>query len=134
LAKYDPQAFDQKISKAEQELRDAIYQSPLHSYTAMPFKKDQRDVSDGEVKTLEWYLIFIPSIAAAMSSTLIAMTAVRRIKSAEPEPKATIPDEAISYLFGPLVASIRQEAKEAVTAAANGFAKTTPPECDPKPA
>jgi hypothetical protein len=133
VGKYDPHALDQKISKAEQELRDAIYQSPLHSYTAMLFKKDQRDVTDGEVKTLEWYLIFIPSIAAAMSSTLIAITAVRRIKS-EPEPRAAIPDEAVSYLFGPLVASIRQEAKDAVTAAANGFAKTAPPECDPRPA
>jgi hypothetical protein len=133
VGKYDPHALDQKISKAEQELRDAIYQSPLHSYTAMLFKKDQRDVTDGEVKTLEWYLIFIPSIAAAMSSTLIAITAVRRIKS-EPEPRAAIPDEAVSYLFGPLVASIRQEAKDAVTAAANGFAKTAPPECDPRAA
>jgi hypothetical protein len=86
----------------------------------MLFSKDPRDVSEGEVKTLEWYLILIPSIAAALSSTLIAMTAVHRIRApapeAEPEP-ATIPDEAATYLFGPLLAAIKSEARETVASA-----------------
>src|SRR5581483_4027505 len=86
----------------------------------MLFGKDSRDVSEGEVKTLEWYLILIPSIAAAFSSTLIAMTAVRRIK---PAPVVTIPDEAAAYLFGPLVAAIQAEAKKAVASAIGENAK-----------
>jgi hypothetical protein len=92
----------------------------------MLFRKDPREVSDGEVKTLEWYLIVIPSIAAALSSTLIAMTAVRRIKS-KPEVVTAIPDEAAAYLFGPLVAAIKQEAQDAVSAAMRGITKATSP-------
>jgi hypothetical protein len=117
LAKYDLSAIKEKTSKADAEYRDAIYQSQLHSYTAMLFRKDPRDVSDGEVKTLEWYLIIIPSIAAALSSTLIAMTAVRRIKVLAPEPAATLSDEAMQFLFGPLVDAIRAEANAAVVVA-----------------
>jgi hypothetical protein len=121
-AKYDTRLVDEKINKAKAEHGDSIYQSQLHSYTAMLFQKDPREVTDGEVKTLEWYLIFIPSIAAALSSTLIAMTAVRRFRPI-PSAGTTIPDDAAAYLFGPLVAAIKAEAKAAVTAAVNGRVK-----------
>lgn len=124
--KFDLRPLDLKITKAETVYRDAVYQSQLHSYTAMLFGKDPREVSDAEVKTLEWYLIFIPSIAAALSSTLIAMTAVRRIRQPKSEETATIPDEAAAYLFGPLVAAIRSEAQEAVSAAMDGRSRAPP--------
>jgi hypothetical protein len=85
------------------------------------------EVTEAEVKNLEKYLIIIPSIAAAFASTLIAITAVRRIKP--PEPTPTIPDEAAAYLFGPLVAAIKTEARDAVAAAMKGSATpTAPPE------
>jgi hypothetical protein len=61
-------------------------------------------------------LIFIPSIAAALASTLLAITAVHRFKRPEPEP-VVIPDEAAAYLFGPLLDAIKKEAKGAVAAA-----------------
>jgi hypothetical protein len=83
------------------------------------------EVTEAEVKSLEKYLIIIPSIAAAFASTLIAITAVRRIKAPELAPVATIPDEAAAYLFGPLVAAIRQEAKDAVAAATRTSPKAT---------
>jgi hypothetical protein len=93
----------------------------------MLFSKDPRDVSEGEVKTLEWYLILIPSIAAALSSTLIAMTAVHKIRKPVDEP-TTIPEEAAAYLFGPLVTAIRSEARNAVAAAVNnGQNRSAPP-------
>jgi hypothetical protein len=110
--------LDGAIANAEKESRGSIYQSQLHAYAAMLFQKAAQDVTDGNVKALEWYLIVIPSIAAAFSSTLIAMTAVRRIK--RPIARTTaIPDEAAAYLFGPLVAAIRAEAREAVKTAAS---------------
>ena len=132
LEKIDLRPFDEKVAKAEAEYREAIYLSPLHSYTAMLFSKDPRDVSEGEVKTLEWYLILIPSIAAALSSTLIAMTAVHRIRPPEPQLATTIPDEAATYLFGPLLAAITKEAKDAVANAMNGRAKSTAPPIAPE--
>jgi hypothetical protein len=121
---FDVRPIDEAISNAEKENRGSIYQSQLHSYAAMLFQKAAQDVTDANVKALEWYLIVIPSIAAAFSSTLIAMTAVRRIKRPSVQTTA-IPDEAAAYLFGPLVAAIRQEARDAVKAANQGTSETS---------
>jgi hypothetical protein len=85
----------------------------------MLFRVDPAKVTPEQLKTLEFYLIFVSSIAAAFSSTLIAMTAVRRIKKPKDHAAVTIPDEAAAYLFGPLVAAIRKEASDAVAAAAS---------------
>lgn len=86
--------------------------------------KDPNDVSEGEVKTLEWYLILIPSIAAALSSTLIAMTAVHRVRPPKSQAVTAIPDEAVAFLFGPLMAAIQKKADDAV-AQAVGRSKLT---------
>ena len=118
LAKLSPQSIDDELSKAEKEYRDTIFQSPLHSYTAMLFNKDPKEVSEGEVKTLEWYLILIPSIAAALSSTLIAMTAVQRLRRPKTQSPTVISDDAVNYLFGPLTEAIKKEASDAVERAA----------------
>jgi hypothetical protein len=122
-SKYSPAALDEEIRRAQKDNRGSIYQSPLHSYAAMLLRKDPQNVTDADVKLLEWYLIVIPSIAAAFSSTLIAMTAVRRIKPAKSAADVSFPDEAATYLFGPLVTAIRKEAQDAVAAATQG--KTT---------
>jgi hypothetical protein len=119
VKKFDLRPFDETLQRAETEYRDAIYQSQLHSYSAMLFGKDPRDISEGEVKTLEWYLILIPSIAAALSSTLIALTAVRRIERRSAQSATNMPDEALTYLFGPLVTALNKQAKDAVAAAMN---------------
>jgi hypothetical protein len=93
----------------------------------MLFGKDSNQLTDGEVKTLERYLIWIPAIAAALSSTLIAMTAVRRIKPPKPQPAAVLPDDAAGYLFNPLLTGITKAAADAVTTAINGHFKATAP-------
>jgi hypothetical protein len=120
------QGLDEKLSAAETQYREAINRSQLHSYAAMLFGKDPSELTDGEIKTLERYLIWIPAIAAALSSTLIAMTAVRRIRP-EPPPVTTMPDEAAKYLFGPLLEAIEAKAEETVTAVINGRGKATAP-------
>lgn len=121
--KYDTAKLDEEIREAEKENRGSIYQSQLHAYAAMLLGKDPKDVNDGDVKLLEWYLIVIPSIAAAFSSTLIAMTAVRRIKPKKSQTDVSFPDEAAAYLFGPLVSAIRKEARDAVAAATQAPSK-----------
>lgn len=127
LAKFDARPYEEAIAKTEKEYHDAIHRSPLHSYTGMLFGKDAEEVSEGQVKTLEQYLILIPSIAAALSSTLIAITAVRRMRPVIPESTPTIPDEAATFLFGPLVAAIRSEATNAVGAAMSAVKVGAPP-------
>jgi len=126
-AKFDTRPLDEEIRKAQKDSRGSIFQSQLHSYAAMLLGKDPQNVTDGDVKLLEWYLIVIPSIAAAFSSTLIAMTAVRRIKPPKSATEIDFPDEAVAYLFGPLVAAIRKEAHDAVAAATQDRAKATAP-------
>ena len=115
--KYNLKPINEKINNAETEDRESVFQSQLHSLAAMLFGVDPKNVTPGQLKSLEFYLIFVSSIAAAFSSTLIAMTAVRRIKPAKTQTNANIPDEALAYLFGPLVTAIRQEAKDAVASA-----------------
>ena len=117
--------IEDELAKAEANYRAAVNKSQLHSYTSMIAGKAVAEITEAEVKNLEKYLIIIPSIAAAFASTLIAITAVRRIK--QPEPPPAIPDEAAAYLFGPLVAAIKTEARDAVAAAMNGHAKATAP-------
>jgi hypothetical protein len=121
--KNDPRAIEDELVKSEAEYRATINKSQLHSYTSMVTGKAVAEVTEAEVKNLEKYLIIIPSIAAAFASTLIAITAVRRIKPLDPPAVATIPDEAATYLFGPLLEAIRTEAKDAVAAAINGPGK-----------
>jgi hypothetical protein len=117
----DPRPIEEQLAKAEAEYRAAVNKSQLHSYTGMVTGKAVAEVTESEVKNLEKYLIIIPSIAAALASTLIAVTAVRRIKVPENQPVA-IADEAAAYLFGPLLDAIRKEASDAVAAAVNGHA------------
>jgi phosphate/sulfate permease len=93
--------------------------STFKTVQALLFPIAMAMVELARVKSLEFYLIFVSSIAAAFSSTLIAMTAVRRIKKPTGAIAVTIPDEAAAYLFGPLVVALRKEAADAVAAAAS---------------
>jgi hypothetical protein len=120
--KYNTRPIDEEIAKAATEDRESIFQSQLHSLAAMLFGVDPKDVTAGQLKTLEFYLIFISSIAAAFSSTLIAMTAIRKIKQPKSQALTDLPNDAMEYLFGPLVVAIRQEAREAVAAAVRNSA------------
>jgi hypothetical protein len=123
----DRRKIDDEIAKADATYRTAVNKSQLHSYTAMVTGKAVADVTDAEVKNLEKYLIIIPSIAAALASTLIAITSVRSIKRTKPQPVPTIPDEAAAYLFGPLVDALRKEAREAVMSTIHNQASAKPP-------
>jgi hypothetical protein len=124
-AKYDPRGIDEKIVRAEADYRSKVASSQLHSYTAMIMFKAPKDVTEAEVKSLEKYWIFIPSIAAAFASTLLAITAVRRIKPPKVEPPPTMPDEALNFLLGPILQTMEQEARNIIGRAANAHADTT---------
>ena len=113
----DVRPLETELAKADAAYRAAINKSQLHSYTAMITGKAVSEVSEGDVKNLEKYLIIIPSIAAAFASTLIAITAVRRIKPSIKDPPIQLPDEAMTHLFGPLITAIQKEASDAVNTA-----------------
>jgi hypothetical protein len=114
MRKADPRPIEEEVNKAQAEYRAAVTNSQLHSYTAMITGKAVAEVTEAEVKTLEKYLILIPCVAAAFASTLIAITAVRRIRP-KPDGAVTMPDEAAAYLFGPLLEAIKMEARATVS-------------------
>jgi hypothetical protein len=122
MRKTDPRPIEEKVNKAHAEYRAAVTKSQLHSYTAMITGKAVEDVTEAEVKNLEKYLILIPCVAAAFASTVIAITAVRRIKP-KPDGVVTMPDEAAAYLFGPLLEAIKTEARATVSDAINARPK-----------
>jgi TolA-binding protein len=123
----DPKAINDEVGKAETDYRKAVSKSVLHSYTSTIRGKAVAEVTESEVKDLEKYLIFIPSIAAALASTFIAITAVRRIRPPDPEPITTIPEDAAAYVFGPLLEALKREARDTVRATIDERAKATPP-------
>jgi hypothetical protein len=123
-------AHEQILRKAEADYKQAILNSPMHGYTAMFFGMAPAEVTEGQVKTFQQYIIGLPSIAAAFSSTLIAMAAVRRIRRKETEEAVSLPDEAAAYLFGPLVTAIRVEANNAISAALNSNNRGQAPPSD----
>jgi hypothetical protein len=108
LAKLDLRPIDEKIAKAQNDYRIAIGRSQLHSYTSMIMRKAPGEVTESEIKSLESYLIFIPSIAAALASTLLAITAVRRIRRSA---------ETVTTISDALVEVIKKQAEDAVAAA-----------------
>jgi hypothetical protein len=125
LKAIDPQKIQAEYVNAEAEFRAAVNQSQLYSYAGMLTGKAGADVTEADVKRLEKYLILIFSIAAAFASTLLAVTAVRRLKRPVPNAITAIPDEAAKYLFGPLLEAIKKEAKDAVEAAIKERSRTT---------
>jgi hypothetical protein len=127
LRRFDPSTLEAELAKATAEYRTIVNKSQLHSYTAMVTGKAVSDVTESDVKNLEKYLIIIPSIAAAIASTLIAITAVRRIKPDVTKRPVALPDEAAAYLFGPLVTAIHAEAKQAVNVAVGARPQATSP-------
>jgi hypothetical protein len=119
IKRTNPQPVESELAKAEADYRNAVNKSQLHSFAGMIMGKAVADVSESDVKVIEKYLILIPSIAAAFASTLIAITAVRRL----PPTTTTVPDDAATYLFGPLLAAIKLEAQSKVAEAINARGK-----------
>jgi hypothetical protein len=107
VKKLDPKLIEEELVKAEAHYRQVVNKSQLHSFAAMLMGKAVSEVTESEVKAIEKFLVLIPSIAAAFASTLIAITAVRRI----PQTVTALPDDAAAYLFGPLLAEIKAEAQ-----------------------
>jgi hypothetical protein len=107
IKKLDPKLVEEELTAAETHYRQVVNKSQLHSFAAMLMGKAVSQVTESEVKAIEKYLVLIPSIAAAFASTLIAITAVRRIR----QTVTALPDDAAAYLFGPLLAGIKVEAQ-----------------------
>jgi hypothetical protein len=119
-ATFDRTATDKKAIDAETSYREAVFNSQLHSFTAMVFGKEPSDVTDGEIAQFLRIFVFVPAIFVSLAATLLAMTAVHRLPPKREEKPVMVADEAGAYLLGPLAEAMVKEAREAVERVAHG--------------
>jgi hypothetical protein len=111
-------------AEAEAGYREALFHSQLHSFTAMAFGKDPNQVTDGEIASFLRVFVFLPAILVALASTLLAMTAVHRIRPKKDATPVAVPDEAVIQILRAAVQSANVELENATAAAAKTFGMT----------
>ena len=95
---------------AAANLRDAIFKSQIHTFTAMVFGKDPIDVSEGEISTFLRIFVFLPAILASLGSTLLMMTAVQVFPKQQADDLSLTADESrklIESVFAEAAAHVR---------------------------
>ena len=87
----------------------------------MAFGKDSNQVTDGEIASFLRVFVFLPAILVALASTLLAMTAVHRIRPKKEATPVAVPDEAVIQILRAAVQSANVELEHATAAAATTF-------------
>jgi hypothetical protein len=87
----------------------------------MAFGKDPNQVTDGEIASFLRVFVFLPAILVALASTLLAMTAVHRIRPKKEATPVAVPDEAVIQILRAAVQSANVELEHAKAAAATTF-------------
>jgi hypothetical protein len=108
-------------TETEASYREALFHSQLHSFTAMAFGKDPNQVTNGEIASFLRVFVFLPAILVALASTLLAMTAVHRIKPKKEAEAVAVPDQAVIQILRAAVQSANVELDNATAAAAKTF-------------
>lgn len=111
LVGLDPKAFEDKVTAAQAAKKQAIFDSQLHTFTAMVYGIDPDQVTEGE---LHWFLrlfVFVPAICVSFASTLLAFTAVEKLRKNK---QALFAEDAGAYLVGPLAQAAVMEANRTV--------------------
>lgn len=112
---------DTLSTNAEASYREALFHSQLHSFTAMVFGKDPNQVTEGEISSFLRIFVFLPAILVALASTLLAMTAVHRVRPKKEATPVTVPDEAVIQILKAAVQSASMHLDSAIGAAAKTF-------------
>lgn len=108
-AKLDRASIDRAASEAAVAYRDAVLHSQLHSFTAMVFFKDPGQVTDKEIHSFLFFFVFVPAIGASLAATLLALTAVERVRE---EDDIVLDASAGSFILEPFAADILRQARE----------------------
>jgi hypothetical protein len=87
----------------------------------MAFGKDPNQVTDGEIASFLRVFVFLPAILVALASTMLAMTAVHRIRPKKEATPVAVPDEAVIQILRAAVQSANVEFEHAKAAAATTF-------------
>lgn len=107
--KLDRGAIDRAASEAAVNYRDAVMRSQLHSFTGMVFFKDPGQVTDKEIHSFLFFFVFLPAIGASLAATLLALTAVERVRE---EDDIVLDERAGSFILEPFAQDIVRQARE----------------------
>lgn len=126
----DRTAVDRALSGAEVAYRDAVLRSQLHSFTAMVFFKDPSQVTDREIHSFLFFFVFIPAIGASLAATLLALTAVERVRE---EDDVVLDESAGSFILEPFAAEVIRQAREEAERTASAALERGRPSAAPSP-
>lgn len=111
----DRAVADRTLADAHAAYREAVRKSQLHDFASMVWGISPSEVTDRMVAQFLRWFVFGAAICVAFTSTMIAFTAITRVKPAKPD---TIPvdDRHWEFFLNPLSERVIEEAKAAVKA------------------
>lgn len=96
----------------------------------MVFFKDPGQVTDKEIHSFLFFFVFVPAIGASLAATLLALTAVERVRE---EDDIVLDERAGSFILEPFAAEIvRQAREEAERTALAAIGRKEPASADPQ--
>lgn len=111
----DRTAADKTLADRRAAYREAVRKSQLHDFASMAWGIPPSEVTDGMVAQFLRWFVFGAAICVAFASTMIALTAITRVKAAKPN-TITIDDRNGEFVLGPFAEKVIAEAKAAVGA------------------
>lgn len=93
-SRLDVTEADKAVADARDQHREAVLHSQLHSFTAMVFGVAPSDVTDEQIARFLRIFVFVPAIFVSFASTLLAFTAVHRLKQ-----KIDLDPASIDYML-----------------------------------
>jgi hypothetical protein len=81
-ARLNSAALDQRVTEAKGAYREAVLHSQVHSLVAMAYGIAPGDVTDAQVHAFLRIFVFIPGFCVGAISTIIALTAIQKLKPA----------------------------------------------------
>jgi hypothetical protein len=111
----DRTAADRTLADAHEARREAVRKSQLHDFAAMVWGISPSEVTDGMVAQFLRWFVFGAAICVAFASTMIAFTAITRVKPSKPS-TITIPDRHVEFVLEELAKKVIADAKADVNA------------------
>jgi hypothetical protein len=116
--KLDRGAADRTLADARAAYREAVRKSQLHDFASMVWGISPSEVTDGMVAQFLRWFVFGSAVCVAFASTLIAFTAITRVKPAKPS-TIMVHNRNGEFILGPFAEKVIAEAKAAVNVEAD---------------
>ena len=125
----DRAVSDRTLADAHAAYREAVRNSQLHDFASMVWGISPGEVTDRMIAQFLRWFVFGAAICVAFTSTMIAFTAITRVKP--PKPKTiSIDDRNGEFILGPFAEKVIAEAKSAVNADAEAKIASARKEAD----